>query len=419
MLTDGNEARYLRSSFSSWYADRQEEICGQLEELISFPTLTPNEDACHRWLADHVSSLGGVATVITPPAEIVEHPDFTFTGIAGQKTLAPNLHARFDPPPASRGRILFNAHLDVVPALDPRTAFAPRRNGGAIVGRGSADTKGNIVMLFAALEFLRDAGLQTRREVVIDFVAQEEVGGNGTLASIIRGCDADEIVVLEPTSLDVYYGHRGCLSFEVSIQGAATHMGAAHAGLNAIDGAFRVIQKLKRLERRLTAEARFDPDFARWPRPTPINVGFIQGGQWHGSIPERCVVGGNMGFLPGYSVDDAKRLLEDVVSELPLPWSVDRFTLTYSGIHNEAYRMPVPNGLVDRLEAAKRKQGVRTRRPCGWTASCDARIYFRLLQLPVIVFGCGDLDQAHSEHEQLDLAQLRTGALALSQFLLS
>jgi acetylornithine deacetylase len=253
-------------------------------------------------------------------------------------------------------------------------------------------------------------------ELYADFVVEEEVGGNGTLASILNGCPADEVVVLEPTSLDVFRGHRGCLSFEIDVRTEGAHMGSGN-GLSAIDGAVAVLAELRRLERRLTREARLDEDFRRCRRPTPVNVGFVQGGEWHGSVPSRCSIRGNVGFLPRYRISDVKATLDAAVSALPDPWSRDNCRLTYSGLHNGAYVIPEQTPLVERLQSSRRRRLRKSSRAGGWSASCDARYYNTLLGLPVVIFGSGDLADAHSQHERVSIAQLASGMSVLADFL--
>jgi acetylornithine deacetylase len=406
-------APFSAEQFEAWWAARQETLVERLLELVAIPTTSPDEERCHPWLMERVEALGGSACVEAAPRELSEHPDFTHTPFSSHPRA--NLRARFPAAAASAQRLLLNAHVDVVPADDFADAFSPYRDGDRVVGRGVADTKNNIVMALAAIELLRDLDIDPSYELLLDFVTEEEIGGNGTLASIVRGSDADEVIVLEPTSLEVFHGHRGCLSFEVHVQGRASHMGGG-GGISAIDGAVEVITALKRLERRLSEAATSDALFGAEPPPTPINVGAIHGGQWHGSLPDRCELRANVGFLPPDDVPEIKRRLERALAELPAPWD-RRCTLTYSGIHNGAYVIDPGTPLVTRLLQAKQRQGAPTDRTRVWGASCDARYYDQLLGVPVVVFGSGDLDCAHGATERLSLAQLKRGVRVLGDLL--
>jgi acetylornithine deacetylase len=401
---------FERSLFDRWFAARRGRLTELLLELVAIPTVSPDEEAAYPWLADRLGELGASVTTEQPPSLIGEHPSFTVTGL--EAPLRPNLRAELGGP-AGRPALLLNAHVDVVPAAGWASGFSPFLDGDEVVGRGSADTKNNIVMLLGALEFMRDCGLEPAVRLFADFVVEEEIGGNGSLAAVLNGCPADEVLVLEPTSLAVYHGHRGCLAFEVDARGEAAHMGSQGAGLSAIDGSLEVIGRLRELESTLAAEARRDPAYSWLARPTPVNVGFIHGGEWHGSFPDRCELRGNVGFPPGVELETVRRLLEAAVCAPEGPWTSDRLTVSYGGIHNEAYATDPRSPFVQRVSAAVSRQGGSASPSRGWNASCDARFFSRLLGLPTVVYGCGDLERAHSADERVSLGQLEIGMRTL------
>lgn len=415
--SDGPRLAVDPASFDRWFQERRDTLVRWLCELIAIPTESPYEERCFDWLAERVAALGGAGRVQQPPPDLERHP--LFTGVTAARGERPRANFRVNFSVAATGlpKLLLNAHVDVVPRSGFTQAYLPNVHTGHITGRGAADTKNNIVMFFGALDFMQFTKIPIAYELFADFVVEEEIGGNGTLASILHGCPADEVVVLEPTSLAVFHGHRGCLSFEVAITGQAAHMGSAGAGLSAIDGAVEVLAGLRRLEGAMHAEAADDPAFATWDRPTPVSVGYIHGGEWHGSFPAHCELRGNVGFLPRYDCDDVRVMLEDVLSKLPDPWNDGRCRLTYGGIHNDAYVIDPATPLVGRLTAAVERQGGPAPDPRAWSASCDARLFHRLLGLPVVIFGCGDLAQAHADGETLEVAELALGMRALAEFL--
>lgn len=409
----GGAMPFDAAQFASWWEARRGHTIQGLLELIEIPTTSPDEELCYPWLEARVKELGGSVQIEPPPGDLAEHPEFTVTEFSARARS--NLRARFPHPDPGAPRLLLNAHVDVVPADDFPAAFSPVLHDGEIVGRGAADTKNNIAMTFAALELLGDLEIPPAFDLTVDFVVEEEIGGSGTLASILNGCEADEVVVLEPTGLEILHGHRGCLSFEVEVEGVAGHMGGTE-GLSAIDGAVEVIGALKRLEAEMREAASAKPLFDSPVSLTPVNVGAIHGGQWHGSFPRRCQLRANAGFLPPDDVAAVASRIERTVAELPEPWN-ERCRVTYSGIHNEAYVIDSATPLVGRLVGCGRRQGVETGRPRVWEASCDARFYSRLLDLPVVVFGSGDLGAAHASDERLSLTQFSAGVRMLADFL--
>ena len=404
--------------FTDWMAGNRGGYLRALADLVAIDTCSPHEQRAFGWLRDFFADHG--ATVTTEP----RHPD-----LAAHRDANRNAHStlpdsersnlRVSFPPAGAGvRTLFSAHVDVVP---PGPEFAsPYRSavaGGFITGRGTADTKGNIVMLAAAHRFATRSGRPLTRQAELDLVIEEEIGGNGALSAVLYGRRADEAVVLEPTGLEVFHGHRGCLEFTATFTGRSSHMGGD--GLSAIDGALQFVALLKELEATLIGQARRDACFAGWRRPVQINVGAIDGGEWHGSVPERCRLRCSFGFHPEYSVPDIRSMLAELLTRLPRPWSRGRAVLEYTGIHNGAYLADPDVAVARDLRAAARAAGVAATERRAWNVSCDARLYQRHLDVPTVVFGAGSLRYAHSSAERLDIEEWTRGVAALATFLTS
>lgn len=403
-----------RAHFDRWIVERLPGFVGEIAELVAFDTTSPNEGRAVDWLRDYLTGLD--AQVWLEP----RHPDLRAHPAANHNA---HLHRSNDDrgtlvahwPGSADRHTLFSAHIDVVPAAPGFVrAFDPHLVDGALVGRGTADTKGNIVMLAAAIRYLAEVGCP-RCTVTLDLVVEEEIGGNGALSSVLHGRDVSEVVVLEPTGLEVFHGHRGCLEFTAHITGRASHMGGI--GVSAIFGALEFVTLLRELEGRLIDEAQLDPDFAHYDRPVQINVGTIRGGEWHGAIPEHCEVGGAFGFHPKYTVEDVRGLLEQLVQRLTDPWLREHVGLSYDGIHNGAYRGDPDSAVATRLCGAVKLAGRDVDRRRAWCVSCDARLYHDLLAVPVVVFGAGQLESAHSSAERLELDEFTRGVWALAVFL--
>lgn len=418
MLSDksaGSRHGAVRECFENWIAREREGLLRELERLIVIDSHSPRESATHGLLIEQFGSLGASFTREVRNPELQHHPACTpnpYLDLPASERCALRVQLPLCGAPR---RTLFSAHVDVVPPGPAfPDAFVPSRGDGTVCGRGAVDTKGNIIMLLGALRFFADCGMPRGREVEIDFVNEEEIGGNGALSTLMWGRDADDFVVLEPTSLEVFHGHRGCLEFAATLVGQAVHMGSRESGDSAIDEAIAFIHELREIEARLVAEARSDPDFCDWESPLQVNVGMIAGGEWPGSIPERCSVRGNFGFLPSMSLADVRKLLEITVAGVS---SSAESTISCDGIRNEAYKGDPRSALADSLREATEAAGVPQKAPRGWNVSCDARLYHHLTGRPTVVFGAGSLSEAHSSHETLSVREWERGMHALVLFL--
>ncbi|MFI6079305.1 M20 family metallopeptidase [Actinoplanes sp. NPDC051343] len=408
----------LGTEFNQWLTANRDSLLADIMSLVSIDTASPNESAAFDWLTAYFEDLGGTVTALPRHPRLFDRPEANRNKYSDlPATARGSLRVDFTDSQPSAGRhVLFSGHVDVVPGgHDFPLAFQPEVRDGQVIGRGTADTKGNIVMLAAALRFLRDTGRRLGHRVSIDLIGEEEIGGNGALSSILYGSTATEVVVLEPTELEVFHGHRGCAGFTVDFIGKSSHMGGD--GVSAITGAIDFVEQLRELESRLRSEARTAPGFEAVDRPLQINVGVINGGEWPGSLPQRCTLDGFFGFLPGYSVDDVRGMLDDLVAGLADPWLRTHTSIRLEGIRNGAYlgdpRCPIA---VD-LRRAVRAAGAEVAEGRAWNVSCDARLYHELLQVPTVVFGTGSLASAHSCTERLDIAEWSLGAYAFAALL--
>ena len=117
--------------------------------------------------------------------------------------------------------VLLNVHIDTVPSgkgwdADPLTL---REDGEKLIGLGSSDIKGAAACILAALETV------TPRNVAILFSGDEEHGSEVMPAVIKAGHTggAPMAIVCEPTGCRVGRRHRGMLAFQTKFTGPGGH----------------------------------------------------------------------------------------------------------------------------------------------------------------------------------------------------
>jgi len=132
--------------------------------------------------------------------------------------------------------VLFDAHMDVVPATEPDTWRHPPFSGslaeGRVQGRGATDVKGSLAALIVGL------GSLPREQVagtllVCASVGEERVEGLA-LGEVLAAQPAAAVVICEPTGLRLGLGHRGRASLVVEAAGRAAHTSRAENGINAV-----------------------------------------------------------------------------------------------------------------------------------------------------------------------------------------
>lgn len=197
-------------------------------------------------------------------------------------------------------------------------------------------------------------------------------------------------------------------------------MGSNSEGVSAITVAMKLIAGLKDLEGEMISESYSDSAFSIWKRPVQINVGKISGGEWPGSVPEKCSFTFNVGFLPAKSIESIEVLLiarmRSLLSEFPGAKVDFDFNV---GLRNKAYVVSEEDFFIKALDlSASEACGLTKKdRIFAWRASCDARHYAQEANIPTAIFGAGSLSDAHSANEKIDIDQMRLGIKALAIFL--
>lgn len=229
-----------------------------------------------------------------------------------------NLYARTGP--AGNGGVMLSGHTDVVPVDGQQwtvPAFALTQQHGRYYGRGSADMKGFLACVLASVpDFVAQP---LRMPLHLAFSYDEEVGCLG-VRSLVAHLKASKekpamCIVGEPTEMRPVYGHKGKLAMRCQVQGHACHSAYTPQGVNAIEYAAKLINKLTLLGSQLTATQNrcFDPPYST------LQVGTIHGGTALNIVPQDCQFDFEIRHLPGVLVDPVMSELQQYAEEELLP----------------------------------------------------------------------------------------------------
>ena len=318
-----------------------------------------------------------------------------------------NLIARFDSPNA-KTTVLLDAHQDTVPTDGFADPFNPVIRDGKLFGRGSCDVKGGMAAMLSAFARLVREKPAGAANVIMSCTCDEESTSLGVndlttlwtdpkrAGSIIER-QPDIAIVAEPTQLDVVVAHRGATRWKIRTTGRACHSSAPHEGVNAI---YKMGRVLTALEEFATMLPTMIPSHPLCGAAT-LSVGRITGGISVNTVPDSCEIEIDRRVIPGEDGWDAiKQVKEHFTSRLDFevehlpPWLVG---VSLSDEHNG----PLGDRLLDcisRVAGSHQKVGV----PYGTHASRIASA-----GVPSVVFGPGDIAQAHTVNEWIDLEQLR------------
>jgi acetylornithine deacetylase len=321
----------------------------------------------------------------------------------------PNVIARLPGREPGR-RIILEAHTDTVSAQGMEIPpFEPRIADGRLYGRGSCDTKAGLAAMMHAVASLHEEGRQPPCEVWLAAVVDEEHTYRGVV-SLCAGLTGDAALVAEPTDLRAIIAGKGVLRWRIRVDGRAAHSSKPHLGINAISHAARIVLALEEEHERLAA--RTHPLLG----PATLNVGLIQGGVQVNFVPDTCTLEIDRRLLPGERTPEVMAHCESIVARLRAEHPTLQATLEPPALDDEALETAAdsaPARLASALLGEMGLDGTLGGVPFGSDASKLSR-----QGIPSLIFGPGNIDQAHAAVEYVDLRQVELASEFYRQFLL-
>ena len=378
-----------------------------LKDLIRIESISGiGEEKIQNFIYEKFKKFGD-CKLIKIDENIKNDPEYTFSDKDCDYSLRKNLILEIG---ENKGNtLILNTHSDTVPASNWEKAFIPEEKDGYIYGRGACDAKGQIATIYLILLTLEKLNIKIKGKLIVEIVIEEEIGVYGTLSLIRQGYKGDAVIVLEPTELKITPSNRGAVWFKLELFGKSVHMGKIWEGINAIEKFCYLYTKLKDFERRLIEESKNVPLFEKFKQPVQLNFGVIKGEGWPSMVCGKVEVEGGIGFLPNKTLDEIKNEFEDVIKNCGDEWIVSNYKLSFPKLHNDSYSIPVDHILVKTMVNSCKEAEIM---PIveGFIASCDARLFNKVGKMPVIVFGAGTLEDAHSDHEKIKIEDIKKGS---------
>ncbi len=302
--------------------------------------------------------------------------------------------------------VALSGHTDVVPvegqtwSSDP---FVLTERDGRLYGRGSADMKGFLACVLAAVPDFVKRKLAVPIHLVFSY--DEEVGCLGVrplIADIRRRSTPPRMVIVgEPTSMSVVDAHKGPVRWHVEVKGRAAHSSMAPLGVNAIGIAGKLLQELARIERELKLAPRaerFDPPYAT------LQVTRINGGTATNIVPVYCRFDFDVRALPGVDVGAIDRRIRSFAERECLPEM--RRVAPESGIDIRIANQVPPFAAGAKSEAVALALHLAGSNETHAVSYATEAGLFQEAGSAAVVIGPGDIAQAHAADEFIAKDQL-------------
>ena len=320
------------------------------EQLISRPSLTPDDAGCQSLIAARLAPLGFVCETITSGPD-----DFRVTNLWAKRTATAS-----NRPDGAAELIVFAGHTDVVPTgpLDQwhSDPFTPSQRDGRLYGRGSSDMKTSLAAFVVAVEEFV-AG-QPDTALSIGFLLTSDEEGPATDGTVVvcqtlqqRGEKMDYCIVGEPTSVKrtgdmIKNGRRGTLSGRLTVKGLQGHIAYPQLAKNPIHLFAPALAQLVAIE--------WDQGNAFFP-PTSWQVSNIHGGTGASNvIPGELVIDFNFRFCTESTPESLQARLQAVLDQQGLDYTL---SWTVGGLPF----LTTPGTLVEAVVAAiKQETGIDT-----------------------------------------------------------
>lgn len=292
--------------------------------------------------------------------------------------------------------LLVASHLDTVPvdgmAIPP---FEPTIEGTRLYGRGSCDTKGGMAALVAALERVLSRGT-LRRNLILVGEADEELGSAGARDVLRYLADRrpDWVLATEPTDLRVVSRHKGIALARLVARGRACHSSDPAAGRNAIVSLSRAVLALHELGAAL-AERKDDR-----LGPATLSVGVTGGGSAPNMVPDEAWLVMDRRLLPGEDAAGVRAEIESALTER----GIDDVEIESCNVEKAPLGTPDEHPAVRACQRALAAAGLPTE-PASASFGTDAGV-FAAIGIPAVVLGPGSIEQAHTDREFVEIAQV-------------
>ncbi|KQW57161.1 succinyl-diaminopimelate desuccinylase [Variovorax sp. Root411] len=366
------------------------------EQLISRPSVTPEDAGCQQILGERLAPLGfTLETIESGPA------DFRVT----------NLWAVRRPTNAAATKTLvFAGHTDVVPTgpVEQWTShpFTPTHRDGKLYGRGACDMKTSVAAFVTSIEEFLQAVPDPQLTLALLLTSDEEGPGvDGTVivcnALAARGEVIDYCIVGEPTAVErcgdmIKNGRRGTMSGKLTVKGVQGHIAYPHLAKNPVHSVAPALAELVAINTAGGWDTASNPYF----QPTSWQISNFHSGTGASNvIPGSAVIDFNFRFSTESTPESLQQRVHAVLDahgvDYTLAWTIGGLPF-----------LTTPGELVAAVQGAIRAEtGIETELSTSGGTS-DARFIAKICRQVVEL---GPVNASiHKIDEHIDVAEIET-----------
>jgi acetylornithine deacetylase len=415
------EENRIFSRVDSILREQQTERQQLLARLVSIDSTTGNEGKIQDYIFAFLDAEGLEPRALPVDPELVQRvgpKGMVYVPVGG-----PNVIGTLRGGQSGR-TLLLNGHCDTVPFGDVSQWMYPPLSGlikdGRLWGRGACDMKAGIAAALFAMRAVKQAGVKLDGDVSFLSTVGEESGSAGAIAFAANCRKYDAAIVGEPTSLIIAPANAGSLHAKVFLQGDGTHASVRDSGVSAISKFAGLLHALEDFEdgrnSRLT-----HPLYSEVRNKVPVNVGVVRGGAGAAMVPESVECHVRIGVMPDESLGQVQAEFDQFVHA----WaSGDRWlckhqpVIDWSGPQVPGTAIGAESPLVQAMTDSYRLTLGTDPQVRGMTYGSDMVHFVESGKIPTVLFGPGDIVNAHRVNEYVSLDQFDSATRVLAAMIL-
>lgn len=398
--------------------ERKEMIIEFLQKLVSFPSVTGEEWEIQNFVAGKLRDMGLEVDMWEPDhEELKKHPAYVPVKEGYEKR--PNVVGLYKGTGGGRS-LLFNGHVDVIPPGPPDSweygPFTSDIHDNRLYGRGASDMKSGLAAMTMALDCLIETGVPIKGDIILEYVMDEELSGNGTLACVMKGYQADAGICCETSSLHVQPACIGRVWFEITVRGKPAGIQRRWEGVNAIEKGYEIVKAVSNLEA-IRINELSHPLYPDKLSSLPCMVGMFDSGSFPSAFPDTCTLKGSFATLPGEETDKVKEGFVDHIRAFAKTDSWLREhppEVKFFGYCGDSAEIPPDHPIVETVSKNFKIVTGKTPEITGRQGAADIRYLIKYGNTPTVIFGPGLTEQMHANNEWVNIDDVIAATKTLS-----
>jgi len=300
-------------------------------------------------------------------------------------------------------------HIDTVRVKEEdwtKPVFEGLIENGKMYGIGASDMKGGVAAILYTAVLLKRRGIVSKKTVQLALTADEEWAYRGAKNLVDGGYfdRTDFLIITEPSNLQVSTGEKGELWAKAKFFGKSAHGSTPEVGVNTvIPGSEFVMNVTERYEKIFEA----DPFWGK----VSVNIGQFHGGVQVNIVPNYSEIQLDFRIISEEDKEKVLELIRKTGEDIAKKYKV-RFTEEIFNYHSPIFTSSDNLYVKKFLQAAGIKEVIVTK------YCTDGATIIPEKKIPFIIFGPGDIAQAHQNDEYIELESLYRAVDTFLKFLI-